>query len=125
MNRQSLSRSGRSDRRASRATLDATTRITNGTVTYQIGQEIGRGGFGTVFQALNTDTGDFVAIKRVAQHTLDKDSLAGIKLEIDLLKKLNHVNIVKYIDTLSTDSYLHIVLEIMESSLASMCKKFG
>ncbi|CAM9414830.1 unnamed protein product, partial [Choristocarpus tenellus] len=45
----------------------------------QIGQEIGRGGFGTVFQALNTDTGDFVAVKRVALHNVNKGSLASVK----------------------------------------------
>ncbi|CAN0292189.1 unnamed protein product, partial [Laminaria digitata] len=45
--------------------------------------------------------------------------------EIDLLKKLNHPNIVKYIDTIQTAGHLHIVLEIMESSLSAMCKKFG
>ena len=32
-------------------------------------------------------------------------------MEIDLLKKLNHTNIVQYIDTIQTDSYLHIILE--------------
>jgi serine/threonine protein kinase len=77
----------------------------------QIGQEIGRGGFGTVFEALCTDTGDFVAVKRVALHNIDSDSLASIALEIDLLKKLNHVNIVQYIDSIQTENYLHIVLE--------------
>ncbi|CAM9545053.1 unnamed protein product, partial [Phaeothamnion confervicola] len=104
---------------------EAAARISNGHSTYQIGHEIGRGGFGTVFQALNTDTGDFVAVKRVALHNIDSDSLAAIRLEIDLLKKLNHVHIVQYIDTIQTDSFLHIVLEVMESSLAAMCKKFG
>jgi serine/threonine protein kinase len=46
-----------------------------------MGQEIGRGGFGTVFQALNTNTGDFVAVKRVALHDIDNDSLASIKVD--------------------------------------------
>lgn len=31
--------------------------------------------------------------------------------EIDLLKKLNHPNIVQYIDTIQTTEHLHIVLE--------------
>lgn len=114
----------RVDRRRSRAGIDVP-RVTNGQVTYQIGSEIGRGYTGVVFQALNTENGDFVAIKRVGLHDIDNDSLAAIKLEIDLLKKLNHVNIVKYIDTIQTENHLHIVLEIMEASLAGMCKKYG
>ncbi|CBN77119.1 MEKK and related serine/threonine protein kinases amardillo repeat-containing protein [Ectocarpus siliculosus] len=101
----------------------------NGTVPpvgeQQIGQEIGRGGFGVVFQALNTATGDFVAVKRMEMDSVKLDAGASIKGEIDLLKKLNHPNIVQYIDTIQTSEHLHIVLEIMESSLSAMCKKFG
>lgn len=45
----------------------------------QIGQEIGRGGFGTVFQALNTATGDFVAVKRMDMDSVQLDAGASIK----------------------------------------------
>jgi serine/threonine protein kinase len=42
------------------------------------------------------------------------------------MQKLNHPNIVKYIDTIRTRSYLYIVLEYMENgSLANVIKKFG
>lgn len=42
------------------------------------------------------------------------------------MQKLNHPNIVKYIDTIRTKSYLYIVLEYMENgSLATVIKKFG
>lgn len=42
------------------------------------------------------------------------------------MQKLNHPNIVKYIDTIRTKSYLYIVLEYMENgSLANVIKKFG
>ncbi len=93
--------------------------------TYRIGKQIGRGGFGLVYQALNTETGDWVAVKCVSLCSIDNDSLESIRSEIDLLKKLNHVNIVQYIDTIQTEHHLHIVLEMMESSLSAMCKKFG
>ncbi|RLN47817.1 hypothetical protein BBJ29_009027, partial [Phytophthora kernoviae] len=45
---------------------------------------------------------------------------------INLLRKLNHENIVKYRDTIKTQGYLYIVLEYMENgSLAQFMKKFG
>jgi serine/threonine protein kinase len=34
-----------------------------------------------------------------------------MKAEIELMKKLNHPNIVKYIETIRTHDYLYIVLE--------------
>lgn len=46
----------------------------------QIGQEIGRGGFGIVFQALNTATGDFVAVKRMEMDSVKLDAGASIKV---------------------------------------------
>lgn len=91
-----------------------------------LGDEIGKGGFGTVFRALNTETGDFVAIKRLGLRSLDKSDLESLQSEINLLKKLNHPNIVKYVDTIRTVDYLHIVLEYVENgSLAQTIKKFG
>jgi serine/threonine protein kinase len=40
------------------------------------------------------------------------------KAEIDLMKKLNHPNIVKYVDTIRTEGYLYVVLEYATSSLS-------
>lgn len=77
----------------------------------QMGAEIGRGGFGVVFQALNVEVGDFVAVKRFPLNAIDAESLSSIEAEIELMKKLNHPNIVKYIDTIRTQDFLHIVLE--------------
>mmetsp|Transcript_36161 Transcript_36161/g.47691 ORF Transcript_36161/g.47691 Transcript_36161/m.47691 type:complete len:1189 (+) Transcript_36161:175-3741(+) len=101
-------------------------RISNGKTTYQMGTEIGRGGFGLVFNALNMETGDFVAVKRVSLENIEQESMSQLQMEIELLKKLHHPNIVKYIDTIKTDDYLHIVLEYMENgSLSNVIKKFG
>mmetsp|Transcript_18777 Transcript_18777/g.31303 ORF Transcript_18777/g.31303 Transcript_18777/m.31303 type:complete len:1208 (+) Transcript_18777:214-3837(+) len=101
-------------------------RITDGKHNYQIGAEIGRGGFAVVFQAFNVELGDFNAVKRFPLHAIDDESLSQIEAEIELMKKLNHPNIVKYVDTIRTDDYLYIVLEYMENgSLLTVFKKFG
>ena len=48
------------------------------------------------------------------------------QMEIHLLKKLKHPNIVKYIDTIRSETALNIVIEYVENgSLASLVKKFG
>ncbi|KAE9358833.1 MAP3K epsilon protein kinase 2 [Phytophthora rubi] len=93
---------------------------------YQLGAEIGRGGFGVVYGALDLRNGRSVAIKQVSLRDIDKDELLSIETEISLLRKLKHENIVKYHDTIKTQGYLYIVLEYMENgSLAQFVKKFG
>ena len=51
----------------------------------QIGAEIGRGGFGVVFQALNVEVGDFVAVKRFPLTAIDAESLASIEVSMNAL----------------------------------------
>ncbi|RHY97884.1 hypothetical protein DYB35_004826 [Aphanomyces astaci] len=93
---------------------------------YQLGLEIGKGGFGTVFSALDLRNGKSVAIKQVSLIDMAKEELAAIESEIKLLKKLHHENIVKYYNTIKEEDYLYIVLEYMENgSLAQFMKKFG
>jgi serine/threonine protein kinase len=92
-------------------------------------KEVGRGGFAVVFDAVNTDSNEHFAMKRFLLDSIDAESLGQIevptklffishwisllssKAEIDLMKKLNHPNIVKYVDTIRTEGYLYVVLE--------------
>ena len=59
---------------------------------YQLGKEIGKGGFGTVYQGMDTETGRFVAVKQVNTADVPKETLESIHIEIKLLKKLQHDN---------------------------------
>lgn len=53
------------------------------------------GAVGAVFKGVS-DTGEIVAIKQISLHNISTDKLGSIETEINLLKKLNHPNIVKY-----------------------------
>lgn len=65
---------------------------------YRLGKELGRGGFGVVFEALHSQTGESVAIKRISLSNVGPAELADIQGEIELLKQLSHPNIVRYVD---------------------------
>ncbi len=52
---------------------------------------------GQVFKGTDTHTGELVAIKQLSLAGIPAENLAGIMGEIDLLRALNHRNIVKYI----------------------------
>lgn len=93
---------------------------------FQLGDCLGRGAFGSVYRALNWGTGATVAVKQIKLADLPKSELRVIMLEIDLLKNLDHPNIVKYHGFVKTLETLNIILEYCENgSLHSISKNFG
>ncbi|KAH9952501.1 hypothetical protein BC827DRAFT_1159698 [Russula dissimulans] len=93
---------------------------------YQLGDSLGKGAFGQVYRALNWATGETVAVKEIQLSNIPKGELGQIMSEIDLLKNLNHPNIVKYKGFVKTPEYLYIILEFCENgSLHNICKRFG
>ncbi|XP_074582560.1 MAP3K epsilon protein kinase 1-like isoform X1 [Curcuma longa] len=95
---------------------------------YMLGDEIGKGAYGRVYKGLDLENGDFVAIKQVSLENIPQEDLNVIMQEIDLLKNLNHKNIVTYLGSIKTKTHLHIILEYVENgSLANIIKpnKFG
>ncbi|OJJ41186.1 hypothetical protein ASPWEDRAFT_34685 [Aspergillus wentii DTO 134E9] len=93
---------------------------------YQLGDCLGRGAFGSVYRALNWNTGETVAVKQIKLTDLPKSELRVIMLEIDLLKNLDHPNIVKYHGFVKSVETLNIILEYCENgSLHSIAKNFG
>ncbi|KAK4046298.1 Protein kinase of the Mitotic Exit Network [Microbotryomycetes sp. JL201] len=93
---------------------------------YRFGEKLGQGSFGSVYRALNWLTGETVALKQVSLHNMRKQDLPEIMSEIDLLKKLDHPNIVQYRGFVKTPEHLYIILEYCENgSLQHITKKFG
>ena len=93
---------------------------------YQLGDCLGKGAFGSVYRALNMGTGETVAVKQIKLGDLKKSELRVITSEIDLLKGLDHPNIVKYHGFVKTAESLNIILEYCENgSLHSISKNFG
>ena len=93
---------------------------------YTLGMVIGRGSSAVVHQAWQRKTGAFVAIKKFERGSND---IKAVLTEIELLSKLDHPNIVKYLGAIdSDDGNLHVVLEYMENgSLAHQrrCLRYG
>ncbi|QSZ33113.1 hypothetical protein DSL72_002699 [Monilinia vaccinii-corymbosi] len=90
------------------------------------GECLGKGAFGSVYKAFNWGTGEAVAVKQIKLGDLPKSELRMIEAEIDLLKNLNHDNIVKYLGFVKSSDCLNIILEYCENgSLHSICKSYG
>lgn len=88
---------------------------------YQIIKLIGGGTFGVVWKAMNKQTGEVVAIKKVDKYNTMEDSINPPEVR-SLTKMNNHPNIVKLKETIrdEEDAMLFLVLEYMEYDLDTL-----
>jgi len=80
-------------------------------VAQQLGNCIGRGQFGAVYRALNLNTGQMVAVKRIGLDGLKEEEVTQLMREVDLVKSLSHPSIVKYEGMARDENTLSLVLE--------------
>ncbi|KAJ3327911.1 hypothetical protein HDU76_010905, partial [Blyttiomyces sp. JEL0837] len=98
--------------------------------TWTPGRMIGKGAFGQVFHALNIATGEFFAVKQVLfgpeQDVNRAKREDALKREIELLKELDHVNIVRYLGCEVKPDGLNVFLEYVSGgSIASCLSRVG
>ncbi|XP_077646535.1 serine/threonine-protein kinase PAK 3-like [Lonchura striata] len=79
---------------------------------YRAFEELGRGGFGAVYKALDTSTGQQVAIKIMSLQEKMSEELAVN--EILVMRDSRNPNIVSYLDSYLVDAELWLVMEFMD-----------
>ncbi|KAI5064771.1 hypothetical protein GOP47_0019466 [Adiantum capillus-veneris] len=85
------------------------------------GAVLGRGTFGVVHEGLNLEDGSFFAVKKGST----EDAFPEIQHEINVLSKLEHPNIVRYLGSSVKDGRLCIFLELMRmGSLETLLQKY-
>jgi serine/threonine protein kinase len=92
--------------------------MTNDFGRYKILSEIGRGGMGIVYQAVDTETDKIVAIKQLVLHNIDKSKEQEFRdrfrREAATAQRLEHPNIVVVYDVcMQTDNFFY-VMEFLE-----------
>jgi serine/threonine protein kinase len=73
--------------------------------------EIGQGNFSTVFKAVNISNSEVVAIKKINKTRLTKPLLKRVSKEIEILKSLNHINIISLKNYSIDDKNIYIITE--------------
>jgi serine/threonine protein kinase len=74
---------------------------------------LGRGGMGDVYRARDTQTGETVAVKALKPGVvaLDPDIVERFAREGQVLRQLNHPNIVKMVAAVEKDGQHYLVIE--------------
>lgn len=83
---------------------------------YTLSKQLGEGSFGSVYLGINKITGEQRAIKKLKKPKgYDKYKVSDeIKKEIDILKKLDHQNIMKIYEFYEDDEEFSLVTELCE-----------
>jgi serine/threonine protein kinase/predicted ATPase len=82
---------------------------------FEIGPHVARGGMGDVYRGIDVETGQQVAIKRLKREfTGNAEVLARFAREGDILRRLDHPNIVKMLALVAEGSKQYIVMEFVQ-----------
>ena len=92
---------------------------------YKYGRLIGQGAFGKVNIGLNVLSGRIVAVKSfIKDEVKNRENIDKILYETNLMRKLNHPNITKILETFEDDKYIFIIMEYINGgNLFSFVKK--
>lgn len=95
-------------------------------IRWKRGEQIGEGSFGKVYMGFNERTGELFAVKQISLMDGTQEEAEQLEAEINLMKRLRHRHIVRYVGTGRGERHLYIFLEYVSGgSIASMLAQFG
>jgi len=81
---------------------------------YKLGRELGRGGMSVVYAAVSEKTGEEVAVKILYPYFAGNHDLVNrLRREIEVLRKVQHPNIVRYLDSGERNRCYYYVMEFL------------
>ncbi|PXF41769.1 Myosin light chain kinase A [Gracilariopsis chorda] len=93
---------------------------------YELGQSLGEGAFAKVVMGLDRTTLEKFAVKIIEKQSDDELGQQFVWRELNVMKNVNHPNIVRTYDIFDTKNRLYIVLEYMPGgTLGEILKKVG
>jgi len=80
---------------------------------YDLGKELGRGGFSIVREAVNKVTKEKVAVKFIEKKFVDQEELKLLQREIDIMARVQHRNVLRLFEIFDTAQQLSLVMELV------------
>eukprot|EP01126_Amoeba_proteus_P040492 TRINITY_DN431_c1_g1_i4.p1 TRINITY_DN431_c1_g1~~TRINITY_DN431_c1_g1_i4.p1 ORF type:complete len:326 (+),score=85.83 TRINITY_DN431_c1_g1_i4:518-1495(+) len=81
---------------------------------YEFQEELGNGAFSVVRMAKHKETGEIVAIKILEKYEDDPHQSTKFKQEIEIMKRLDHTNIIKFYELDEDKESYYVVMEVVE-----------
>lgn len=81
--------------------------------TYKIEGTIGKGSFATVKKAKHRDTQVRYAVKVLSKKKMSDEDKIAMQTEIEILKTVDHPNVVKLVDVFEDERHWCLVMELM------------
>lgn len=78
---------------------------------YKLGKELGRGNYSTVRLGEQVETSQIVAVKCIRDADLDQEDRDALHIEIEILRELDHPNIIKFFDFFPEKPVYYIITE--------------
>ena len=93
---------------------------------YEIRSRLGRGGMGAVYEAVDTTSGESVAVKVLASHLADDPGLRSrFDAEIETLKNLRHPGIVRLLAFGEQDDQPFFAMELVRGKSLEQLLRSG
>jgi serine/threonine protein kinase/tetratricopeptide (TPR) repeat protein len=94
---------------------------------YQIIEELGKGGMGRVYKALDTEVNEKVALKLIKPEVaLDSETIERFRNELKLARKIRHKNVCQMFDLNTSEGIYYITMEyISGQDLKGLIRQSG
>jgi calcium/calmodulin-dependent protein kinase I len=81
---------------------------------YDLGDEIGRGGFSVVVDAVKKKNSQRVAVKCIEKKMVEGEDIKLLIREVKIMKRLNHPHILKLFEVFEDEKSYYLVMELVE-----------
>ena len=93
---------------------------------WQRGEMLGQGAYGKVYLGLNLESGELMAVKQLDCNDVSHKELGALEHEVQMLRDLQHPNIVRYLGTdLNKDTFCIFLEYVPGGRIHGLLRRFG